>query len=246
MRLTQRDIETSLRTLGVQPGMMLEVHSSLRSFGYVQGGAEHVIRALQHAVGPQGAVVMPAYPLSHPQPLTTEDRTLGIALKLKRLAPDETPTDMGRIADTFRQLPDVSVGEGPFRVAAWGKDAQLHARSGFQRIIDHGGHALLLGVDIYSLSAMHYAEDAMPADIRARFVPSTEVLSRYPADEWFIEVWQPATKPWHEIQAQAIQAGLIANQTIGNCKCMFFPVKPVVELYRQALLTRPYELYGLE
>jgi len=153
---------------------------------------------------------------------------------------------MGLIADTFRQMPGAVRGKGCFQVSAWGKNAKRHASAGFQDIIDHGGYALLLGVNIYRLSAMHYVEDAMPADIKARFRPPPEVSVRYPAEEWFIESFEPSAKPWYEIQAQAYAAGLITDGMIGDSKCMFFPVKPVVELYRQALLTRPYELYGLE
>jgi aminoglycoside N3'-acetyltransferase len=243
--LTQSDIETGLRNLSVQPGMMLEVHSSLRAFGYVQGGAETVIAALQNTVGPQGAVVMPAFRLSRKLPLTQEDTALGITLKIRYLREGETSSDMGLIADTFRQMSDVCEGEGHFRVAAWGNDANVHAHAGFQHIINHGGYALLLGVNIYRLSAMHYVEEAMPAAVKARFAPSAEARAHYPADEWFIESFAPAAKPWYEIQAQAYAAGLITEGMIGDCKCMFFPVKPVVELYRQALLTRPYELFGL-
>jgi len=244
--MTQSEIETGLFDLGVRPGMMLEVHSSLRSFGYVEGGAETVIQALQNAVGPGGAVVMPSFRLSRKLPLTKEDIELGITLKIRYLSDDETSTDMGLIADTFRQMPDVSRGGRRFQVCAWGKDADLHARDGFQRVIDHGGYALLLGVNIYRLSAMHYVEDAMPADIKARFAPTEAVLARYPKEDWFVESFEPATKPWYEIQSQAYAAGMITDGMIGDSKCMFFPVKPVVELYREALLTRPYEFYGLE
>jgi len=67
--MTQSDIEAGLRALGVCPGMMLEVHSSLRAFGYVEGGARTVIRALQNVVGEQGAIVMPAFRLSRKLPL---------------------------------------------------------------------------------------------------------------------------------------------------------------------------------
>jgi len=244
--MTQSDIETGLRALGIQPGMMLEVHSSLRAFGYVEGGAQSVIRALQNVVGPGGAVVMPAFRLSRKLPLTPEDTALGITLKIKILGEDETSTDMGLIADTFRQMPGVVRGKGCFQVSAWGKNAKTHVRRGFRHIIDNGGYALLLGVNIYRLSSMHYVEDAMPADIKARFAPMPEMLARYPAHEWFIESFEPAAKPWYEIQSQAYAQGLVTDGLVGDCKCMFFPVGPVVELYRQALLTRPYELYGLE
>ena len=244
--MTQSDIEAGLRALGVREGMMLEVHSSLRSFGYVEGGAPAVIRALQCVAGEQGAIVMPAFRLSRKLPLTPEDLALGITLKIKRLGEDEPSTDMGLIADTFRQSPGVARGKGCFQVSAWGKHAARHARGGFQHIIDSGGYALLLGVNIYRLSAMHYVEDAMPADIKARFAPTPEALARYSADAWFIESFEPSAKPWYAIQSQACEAGLITDGMIGDCKCMFFPVKPVIELYRQALRARPYELYGLE
>ena len=244
--MTQSDIETGLRAMGVREGMMLEVHSSLRSFGYVEGGAPTVIRALQNTVGEEGAIVMPAFRLSRKLPLTPEDTALGITLKIKILGEDETSTDMGLIADTFRQTPGVVRGKGCFQVSAWGKDAKLHARRGFGRIIDIDGCALLLGVNIYRLSAMHYVEDAMPAGIKARFAPAPQALAQYPAGEWFIEAFEPSVKPWYEIQSQAYAAGLITDGMIGDSKCMFFPVGPVVELYRQALLTRPYELYGIE
>lgn len=40
-------IVNALRKNGVQEGMYLEVHSSLKSFGYVESGAETVISALK-------------------------------------------------------------------------------------------------------------------------------------------------------------------------------------------------------
>jgi len=49
--MTKIEIENGLMQLGVTAGMMLEVHSSLSSLGYVDGGALMVIDALKHIVG---------------------------------------------------------------------------------------------------------------------------------------------------------------------------------------------------
>lgn len=38
--LTQVDIESGLRKLGLEEGQIVEVHSSLSSFGWVNGGAK--------------------------------------------------------------------------------------------------------------------------------------------------------------------------------------------------------------
>jgi aminoglycoside 3-N-acetyltransferase len=245
MALTADELVSGLRRLGVRPGMALEVHCSLSQFGPVEGGADTVIDALIQAVGQDGAIVMPSFRLSKNLPLTDEDRQLDLTLKIRILPEDAEHSAMGIVDDIFRKRPDVITGSGIFRFSAWGRGAARHV-TGLQHLIDSGGYALLLGVDIYALSAMHTVEDVLPEAIRARFRPSPEALARYPANEWFIEAWSPAAKPWYQIQAAAYAQGYIADTTIGQARCLLLPVRPVVSLYRQALLERPFELYGLD
>lgn len=242
---TTETLLQDLRALGIQPGSMLEVHSSYKSLGPVQGGAGAVLDALTQAVGPQGAIVMPSFRLSNNLPLDEEDRTLGLTLKIRILDADEPRSGMGILPDLLRRWPDVRTGEGLFRVSAWGRDAELHCRQGFQRIIDEGGWALLIGVDIYRLSSMHYMEGELPHEITDIFRPSPAALARYPEGQWFIESGLPPVKAWYKIQDRAYDLGLIRDGRVGQARCMFFPVKPVVELYRQALQTDPLGLYSL-
>jgi aminoglycoside N3'-acetyltransferase len=245
MALNSSELAAGLRRLGVRAGMALEVHCAMSRFGAVEGGADAVIDALMQVVGSDGTIVMPAFRLSPNLPLTDKDKQLGLTLKIRLLAEEENHTAMGIVADTFRQRLDVVTGSGIFRVSAWGRDAARHA-TGLQHLIDSSGYALLLGVDIYALSAMHTVEDALPETIRARFKPSAEALALYPADQWFIEAWSPEAKPWYKIQAEAYARGLITDIAIGQARCLFLPVRPVIDLYRQALLERPFELYGVD
>ena len=48
-----------LRRLGLSPGDVVLVHSSLSSLGHVIGGAEGFIEALRMAVAPGGTVLVP-------------------------------------------------------------------------------------------------------------------------------------------------------------------------------------------
>lgn len=57
--VTRRDIVDALRRLGVSRGDVVLVHSSLKSLGYVEGGADTVIQAFLEAVGEEGTLVMP-------------------------------------------------------------------------------------------------------------------------------------------------------------------------------------------
>ena len=70
----------------------------------------------------------------------------------------------------------------------------------------------------------------MPEEIRARFAPSAEARAQYPEEQWLIEAWTPAVKPWYAIQEQAYARGLVSDIQIGGARCLFFQVPPVIEL----------------
>lgn len=62
---------------------------------------------------------MPALRLSPRMSFTERDKELGITCKIKILDAKEPRSDMGLIADTFRQLEGTMVGDGVFRIAVW-------------------------------------------------------------------------------------------------------------------------------
>ena len=56
--VTQQNITDGLRALGLHRGHAVLAHSSLSSFGYVEGGADAVIDALLETVGQEGTVYL--------------------------------------------------------------------------------------------------------------------------------------------------------------------------------------------
>lgn len=243
--MIKQDIISGLLDLGLTSGDEIEVHSSLSSFGYVDGGAETVISALKEVVGENGSIFMPALRLSKELTLTEQDKTLGITTKIQILPENCEHSAMGMIADTFRQMPDTITNEGIFRVSAWGKSAN-EVKDGLQYLIHNGGKALMLGVDIYKLTAMHYVEDLLPDDIKNYFPLSEEVKKIYPSDKWMIEAGAFPVKSWYTIQNLAYEKGVIKDGMIGNSKVMLFDIWDVVGLYEQELKNNPYKLYGLK
>lgn len=244
--VTQNIIEAELLRLGINKGDILEVHSSLKSFGYVDGGAETVIGALQSAVGNEGTIFMPALALSRELELTEEDIKDGLTVKIKKLPEDEIKTAMGVIADTFRSRKDVKTGPGVFRTSGWGKHSEEAVNGGLNYAIHNGGKAVLLGVDIYKLTAMHYVESQTPKEINEVSAPSEQVLKKYPEDQWLIETGHPPVKAWYKIQQMAYDRGLIKEGKIGDCKVMCFNIKDVISIYEDELIHNPFKLWGME
>ena len=248
--VTKEDIKDGLKRLGIKPGCILGVHSSLSSFGHVEGGADTVLEALFETVGQAGTIVMSTYLVEPSVELTEQDIARGISWKVKRFAFDDlnTPSGMGIIADTFRRRPDVVRWYDPVHsVSAWGKDADIYCQS-FKPLVEADGWILLLGVQMDRCSALHIAEGQvrLPEDIKRLMewkVPE-ELLKVYPPDEWLFG----CEGRWGDfliVQQEAETLGMIESRTIGMATARLFEAKPMVGLYKKLLMENPYRMFGV-
>lgn len=146
--LDTKDIVRALRQFEVLEGGGVMVHSSLRSFGQVEGGAEAVCRALMETVTPRGTLLLPSF--NHYEPF--EPGGTGY------YDPRKTRTQNGAIPQAFWQMPGVLRSLNPSHaVAAWGAKAAEYTHdhhrqltmgrnSPLGRLWQDGGYVLLLGV----------------------------------------------------------------------------------------------------
>lgn len=156
-----------MKRWGVQKGDILFVHSSLKSFGRVDGGAETVISALKEALGEGGTLVMPTFSQKN-FATVYQDWSL------------DRPSDVGLITEVFRKMPDtVRSNQQTHSVAAFGKLAKeltkehtaFGARYGaygdyafshsspFQKMYDSGAKVLFMGADPFATNTFkHFCE----------------------------------------------------------------------------------------
>lgn len=158
--VTREDIVSGLRALGLAPGAGVMVHSSLKSFGRVEGGAAAVIGALMEVITPEGTLLLPSF--NHGAPF----REGGPGY----YHPLETPTTNGAIPDLFWRMPGVRRSLDPTHpIAAWGVNSlrytQFHhrtltmgPRSPLGLLGADGGYCLLLGVGYHSNTYHHVVE----------------------------------------------------------------------------------------
>ncbi len=174
---TRQNLAAGLRQLGLKPGMVVIVHSSLSALGWVCGGPVAVIQALMDALTEESTLVMPAHsgeysdPSKWEHPPVPESWWEEIRQTMPAFEPEVTPTrGMGVISETFRSFPGVLRSNHPaVSFTAWGKYARLvtdrHGldyclgeTSPLARIYDLDGWVLLLGVGYANNTSFHLAQ----------------------------------------------------------------------------------------
>ncbi len=179
MLVTVPSLADDFTALGVQPGMTLVVHASMKSLrAEVNGGAVAVILALEQVLGTSGTLVMPTHTADLSDPANWSNPPVPEAWweAMRRTMPAFdaalTPTfRRGVIAETFRKQNGVLRSNHPdASFAAWGKHARqitddhalfplFGARSPLGRVYDLDGWVLLLGVDHDRNTSLHVAEE---------------------------------------------------------------------------------------
>lgn len=166
--------------LGLKAGDCVLLHASLKSLGWVCGGAVVVIQALQRVLTESGTLLMPTHSsvLSEPSawvnPPVPESWWPIIRAEMPAYDPVLTPSlGVGQIPETFRRMPGVSRSMHPAAsFAAWGAKAEfltdnhsLEADMGegspLSRLYELGGRVLLLGCGHESNSSLHLSEARM-------------------------------------------------------------------------------------
>ena len=84
------DLVEGFRRVGVHPGDITYVHSSLSKFGYVEGGADTVVDALIEVVGRDGTVAAPS--------ATYSKKKDGSVFDVRN-----SPSELGIISETLRR-----------------------------------------------------------------------------------------------------------------------------------------------
>ncbi|MDY6843569.1 MAG: AAC(3) family N-acetyltransferase [Thermodesulfobacteriota bacterium] len=158
--VTYEHIVKGLRQVGVTAGSSMMLHSSLKSLGYVENGAQTVIKALMDVLTPEGTLLLPSF--NHGIPFRKGGQGY--------FHPNETPTTNGIIPDTFWRMSGVYRSLNPTHsFAAWGKHSRQYVefhhqtltmgpKSPLGLLYANGGFCLLLGVDYRSNTFHHVVE----------------------------------------------------------------------------------------
>jgi aminoglycoside 3-N-acetyltransferase len=177
--VSRGQLVSDLRRLGVKAGQTLLVHASLRSVGWVDGGAGTVVGALREAVGEDGNVVVPASTeansmtsRAHRERIAsmTPDEVRNYRMEMPAFDRDTTPSGGGAISEAVRksegavrsahpQSSFAAVGpEAEYLMADHALESHLGEGSPLAKLYKMDARVLMIGVRYQACTAFHLAE----------------------------------------------------------------------------------------
>lgn len=163
--VTRAQLAEQFATLGLPKGASVLVHSSLKSLGWIGGGADAVVSALIDAVGPEGTVMAPQLPFG--------GSLTGYLTPAPTFDVRSTPSRMGAITEALRLRPDARRSlHSSHSVAVVGKLQAEMTRDHETSLTSCGrpsaywknahrpnGWVLMIGVTLRNMTTFHSVEE---------------------------------------------------------------------------------------
>ena len=253
-RVTRRQIAAGLRKTGLKSGDVAFVHSAMRTFGYIEGGADAAVDALLEVLGPRGTLVVPTFTFAH----EAEENPV--------VDPRIDPSEMGIISETVRQRPE-ALRSTAYRhsFAAIGPRAKViteidpalspfDVRASFGVMLALNTQIMLLGMT-YSCSTSHHFGELI-CDVPYRHTIPLNVKIRLP-DGSLVEQkmtdYQPKPSEdgsyygtrhpdFNRLGRMLEERGFVGVAAIGNAAVRRFPMRCLIDL-AQSEAEKDYDIF---
>jgi aminoglycoside 3-N-acetyltransferase len=244
---TRTSLRADLMALGVRPGSVLIVHSSVRALGWVTGGQVAVVQALRDVVGPDGTLVVPTHtpvnsdPAQWRNPPVPESWWPVIRDEMPGFDPALTPSQwMGSVPELVRTWPGAHRSDHPqVSFAALGPaavqivrnhrlDSMLGEHSPLARVYELDGDVLLLGVGHGSNTSLHLAEYRVPHPPTAPL--GAAVLTGGGGRSWIW--WDDVAvdeSDFEVLGADLDETGAVRFGSVGSARCRLMSQRAAVD-----------------
>jgi aminoglycoside 3-N-acetyltransferase len=154
----KRDIVDGLARVGLKAGDTVLVHSAMRTFGLINGGAPTVVGALREVLGQNGTLIVPTFTFKHE------------AAADPIIDPSRDRSEMGVITEEVRGLPGAlrsiayrhsfaAIGPNASAVTQVAPELSVFdLRSSFGKMLDLDTKVLIIGMTYESSTTHHFAE----------------------------------------------------------------------------------------
>ncbi len=246
MNVTYDMLIEGFKNIGLNKGDSVMAHSSLKAFGYVEGGADTIIDALIEVIGEQGTIIMPTFTLSF---MNAQAPVFDVK---------NSPSEVGKITEIFRTRNNVYRSKHiTHSVAIWGKDAKYIASlpsgtawgddSPFKWLLDKDGYILMLGTDYKTCTLIHKAEEDLQVPYRyMKTYPSSKIILEdgtiidNTTKGYFLK--QGVSSDWSELIKQLEAANITRQVQIGQATVKLAKAR---DIYNETLKFLKKDIFGL-
>lgn len=248
--VTSKDVSLTLEKLGITAGDTVLVHSSLRSLGQLENGADTVIRGFEDVIGKQGTLVMP----------TLCQVDFNNSYKTWYM---DKPSDTGYLTEYFRKLPYVYRSDhATHSVAARGRNAYKltceHGAYGphlcpygeyafadsspWLKMYEMGAKTVFIGVSTMFNTMKHTVEARYMEDILFR-VRDEQVRQELRSQVATFGHWT-GKEIWSAYDAEKMQErldamGLVRHQPCGDTELLCMDMKQSCDAAYEILRSEP-------
>ena len=245
MNVLHNDIVEGLRDSGIEAGDTVLLHCSLKSIGFVEGGADTVIDAFVEVLGEDGTLLMPSF--QHGSEFFLVDRGCRFDVRT-------SPSEVGKVTETFRKRPNVIRSLNPTHCTAGvgkmaGKILSGHEfcpvscgwGSPYHKICVNRGKIVLLGVGHNSNTTLHFVENVSGAPTVCPIKYKAIVVDNYGQE---IEVGTYPHMPslprkYTKVEKLLIEAGYQTSAKVGNAECKVIKAHEMSELLCAVIRENP-------
>ena len=231
MAYTKADLKHDLAAMGLTGNETILIHSSMKSIGTVEGGADTVLDALMEFFA-EGLLLLPTHTWRF---INEENRMFDVR---------RSPCCVGILPELFRQRPGVVRSLHPTHsMAAYGKDAaayiegELDANTPctpggcYDRLRAAHGKVLLLGVTHARNTFIHSVEEVLNVPNRLTDKP----LQLTVADEAGPHISEDFVK----LEQAYLDCGAARNTKFGDAACILCDAEGLFRVTRHVLAPNP-------
>lgn len=245
MKINILDLLNTFESIGIRKGDTLLVHSSLSSFGYVEGGEQTVIEALLASMGIGGNVFVPTL-TGKPSDGPTNPPVFDVK---------KSPCWTGRIPSEFMKLSEAKRSLHPTHSLAGigllvdylikghedsltpcGKD------SPYIKIAEIGGYILLLGVAMDSNTTIHSAEELANVPYHLQKEKTECTIIDYDGDilkrRLYLHHWG-TPRYFQKIEEPLENLHILTQIKCGNSVIRLIKSMPMIEWLYEKLIKNP-------
>ncbi len=214
---SKQDLVADFKKIGLRAGDLVCVHSSYKSIGPVDGGANTVIDALIETVGPKGTLMFPAFTF----------------YLLEQDAPvfdfEKSPSCVGFLSELFRteyaEQRSVHVSHsysvrGPLtkELCAHSEDiTPCDAATPLGKLLAMGGKILMIGCSYNCLTAVHVIEETNHVPyVRFKAMPGATIMQNGKSRPLASKAVYPFSYEFTRLEQPLKQAGGVKEDKIGN------------------------------